>query len=63
MNPKGNEIKLKCTTDIVWLQNLKPNSPHPNISIPKYKQMVQPQKTCSKVKTTLCLKNHFELIL
>ena len=56
-----HELLQKCAIK-VWLPNLKPNFPLSNISIPKHKQMVQPSKMCSKVKNTLCLKNHFETI-
>ena len=44
-----HELLQKCAIK-VWLPNLKPNFTLSKISIPKYKQMVQPSKMCSKVK-------------
>jgi len=47
----------------VWLPNSQPDFEQFDVSILKYKQIVQPSKVCSKVKNRECLKNHFETIV
>ena len=46
----------------VWLPNGRPDFSQFDIRILKYRQMPQPSKTCSKVKSRVCLKNHVETI-
>jgi hypothetical protein len=46
----------------VWLPNGRPDPFQFDIGILKYRQMVQPSRTCSKVKNRVRLKNHFETI-
>jgi hypothetical protein len=46
----------------VWLPNGRPDFSQFDIRILKYRQMPQPSKMCSKVKSRVCLKNHVETI-
>ena len=56
------ELFQKNTLE-VWLPNGRPDFAQFDVSIFKYKQIVQPSKACSKVKNRECLKNHFETIM
>ena len=47
----------------VWLSNGRNDIAQFDISILKYKQALQPLKKCQKMKSTVCLKNHFENIV
>jgi hypothetical protein len=47
----------------VWLPNGKSDPAQFDVSILKYKQMMQPSTMCSKNKTCVCLKNQFETIV
>jgi hypothetical protein len=44
----------------VWLSNGKIDIAHFDVAILKYKQVLQSLTKCKKVKTQVCLKNHFE---
>jgi hypothetical protein len=44
----------------VWLSNGKIDIAQFDVAILKYKQVLQSLKKCKKVKTQVCLKNHFE---
>jgi hypothetical protein len=44
----------------VWLSNGKMDIAHFDVAILKYKQVLQSLTKCKKVKTQVCLKNHFE---
>jgi hypothetical protein len=44
----------------VWLSNGKPDIAQFDVAILKYKQALQSLTTCNKVKTQVCLKNHFK---
>jgi hypothetical protein len=44
----------------VWLSNGKIDIAHFDVAILKYKQVLQSLTKCEKVKTQVCLKNHFE---
>jgi hypothetical protein len=44
----------------VWLSNGKMDIAHFDVAILKYKQVLQLLTKCKKVKTQVCLKNHFE---
>jgi hypothetical protein len=44
----------------VWLSNGKMDIAQFDVAILKYKQVLQSLKRCKKVKTQVCLKNHFE---
>jgi len=46
----------------VWLPNGRPDFSQFDIRILKYRQMPQPSKMCSKVRSRVCLKNHVETI-
>jgi hypothetical protein len=48
------------TTLEVWLPNGKSDIAQFDVAILKYKQVLQSLKKCKKVKTQVCLKNHFE---
>ncbi len=56
-----HELFQKNTLE-VWLPNGRPDFEQFDVSILKYKQIVQPSKVCSKVKNRECLKNHFKKI-
>jgi hypothetical protein len=43
----------------VWLSNGKTDIAQFDVSILKYKQVLQSLTKCKKVKTQVCLKNHF----
>jgi hypothetical protein len=47
----------------VWLSNGKMDIAHFDVAILKYKQVLQSLTKCKKVKTQVCLKNHFENIV
>ena len=57
-----HELFQKNTLE-VWLPNGRSDFAQFDVSILKYKQVVQPSKACSKVKNRECLKNHFETII
>jgi hypothetical protein len=44
----------------VWLSNGKTDIAQFDVAILKYKQVLQSLTKCKKVKTQVCLKNHFE---
>jgi len=44
----------------VWLSNGKMDIAQFDVAILKYKQVLQSLKKCKKVKTQVCLKNHYE---
>jgi hypothetical protein len=44
----------------VWLSNGKKDIDQFDVAILKYKQVLQSFAKCKKVKTQVCLKNHFE---
>jgi hypothetical protein len=44
----------------VWLPNGKSGIAQFDVSILKYKQVLQSLTTCKKVKNQVCLKNHFK---
>jgi hypothetical protein len=43
----------------VWLSNGKNDIAQFDVAIAKYKQVLQPLTRCQKVKTKVCMKNHF----
>jgi hypothetical protein len=47
----------------VWLSNGKIDVAKFDVAILKYKQVLQSLTKCKKVKTQVCLKNHFENIV
>jgi len=47
----------------VWLSNGKSDPAQFDVKILKYRQLLQPSTMCSKIKTCICLKNHFEDIV
>jgi hypothetical protein len=47
----------------VWLPNGQSDLAQFDVKILKYKQVLQPTTMCSKTKTCVCLKNHFETIV
>jgi len=47
----------------VWLSNGENDIAQFDVAILKYKQVLQPLTKCQKVKTEVCLKNHFENIV
>jgi hypothetical protein len=56
------ELFQKNTLE-VWLPNGRSDFAQFDVGILKYRQITQPQKDCSKVKNTSCLKNHFQTIV
>jgi hypothetical protein len=44
----------------VWLSNGETDIAQFDVAILQYKQVLQPLTKCKKVKTQVCLKNHFE---
>jgi len=47
----------------VWLSNGKPDITQFDVAILKYKQVLQSLTKCHKVKTQVCLKNHFKDVI
>ena len=47
----------------LWLSNGKPDMAQFDVGILKYKQVLQPLTKCRKVKTRVCIKNHFDAIV
>jgi hypothetical protein len=54
---------LQNKTLEVWLSNGQSDIEQFDVSILKYKQLMQLSKMCSKKKNCICLKNHFETIV
>ncbi|HMK95062.1 MAG TPA: hypothetical protein VK536_06625 [Candidatus Limnocylindrales bacterium] len=57
--PSVNELFQRNILE-VWLPNGRPDPSQFDIGIIKYRQMIQPSKMCSRVKSRVCLKNRFK---
>jgi hypothetical protein len=70
LQPLVAEQEAKTTSELfqnktleVWLSNGKIDISQFDVVILKYKQVLQSLKKCKKVKTQVCLKNHFENLI
>ncbi len=54
---------LQNKTLEMWLSNGKTDPSEFDVSILKYRQVLQPEKRCSKTKNRVCLKNHIDTIV
>jgi hypothetical protein len=56
------ELLQKDTLE-VWLSNGKTDLAQFDVTILKYKQLMQPSTMCSRTKNCVCLKNQFDTIV
>jgi len=61
-NPAIQEL-LQNDTMEVWLSNGKPYPAQFDVSILKYKQVMQSSTMCCRTKNRVCLKNHLDTIV